>query len=173
MSVIVGLTANFNIVPICYVYLTANESVASRSRVLQFVRKHFPAFSFATIISDRDKGKAGAIAHVFCASDFESAEVSEDTWSVHSAPQSTKELSDRRSTWTGGQTILLQEAQKGKFGKAHRGINKLYDKMVHARSIAEIAEFRRSQEWRQLTQAGTDAIDDVPRSADEVQFLAA
>lgn len=62
LYIAIGMTSNFNIVPLCHVWLCANESEASWSRVLQFVQiKYRRPAERATIVSDRDKGIAKAI----------------------------------------------------------------------------------------------------------------
>lgn len=63
MYVIVGLTANFNIVPVAYGWQCANESEESWTRFLQFVLREDPQFGQeVTISSDREKGISKAIS---------------------------------------------------------------------------------------------------------------
>ena len=61
----VGFSSNGNIIPVSYAWISANESTASWSRFLDFVKKHLRGFSRrAPLVSDRDKGMEAAIATV-------------------------------------------------------------------------------------------------------------
>ena len=62
----VGFSSNSNIVPIAYAWISADEGTSSWSPFLNLVHRHLPAFyERVTIMADRDKGIAAAIATVF------------------------------------------------------------------------------------------------------------
>ena len=66
LYLVLGFTSNFNIVPVAYFWICANESISSWTRVFGFIKSCLPDFSSsAAIVSDRDRGIAGAICTVF------------------------------------------------------------------------------------------------------------
>ena len=66
LYLIARFSSNGNIIPVAYARISANESTASWSRFLDFVKKHLRGFSRRkTLTSDWDKGIEAAIATVF------------------------------------------------------------------------------------------------------------
>ena len=66
LYLVISFTSNFNIVPVAYCWICANESSSSWTRIFKFIKSCLPDFSSsASIASYQDKSIAGAIYTVF------------------------------------------------------------------------------------------------------------
>ena len=131
LYIVIGMTSNFNIVPLCHVWLCANESEASWSRVLQFVQGNYPRLAArATIVSDRDKGIAKAMRVTFTGRD-----VPRQFFCAHH-----------------------RKANLAWFGKE---MKEVFDKLLNAKTVEQIANVKNSVDFKGLRDSARDALTSV------------
>lgn len=128
----VGMSSNFNMIPLGYVLIVGNESGDTWTRALTFFRKHFPAVGrLTTVISDGDKGIPVG---------FEKA------YPVGDRPH----------------LVACAKHRGGNFAKFGRACVKIFYRLLKAPTTAVIATIQNSAEYKGLGQKFRTALQKLP-----------